>query len=253
MHKFNNKVSIIMPCYNASAYIGESIKSVLAQDYEDFELLIVDNASTDNSVLIIEQYSITDRRVKLLRCYSPGAAYARNVGLDNANGRYIAFLDADDLWKSSKLSEQIEFMKRIKCRLSCSSYNKIDEFGYNIGRLRIPPIAITKKQLLLSCDIGCLTVLIDTSNEPIPRFPIIKKEDYAYWFSLINFYNEPFMGCQSVLASYRVHGNGISRSKFKEFFRQWNVYRKHLGLNLIDSVYYSICYAIAGIIKTYDK
>ena len=247
-------VSVIMPCYNSQQYIADSINSVLEQTYKNFELLVVDNMSTDDSTSVVDNFVKTDSRVKLLRCDRKGAAEARNYGIKQANGRFIAFLDSDDLWEENKLEVHIHYMIENGVKLTCSAYRIISENGYHLTTFNIQETKLSKESLLRTCSVGCLTVVFDLdgiNSTSRPLMPNIAKEDYAYWFVLLNYFKEPFRVIPRVLASYRVHKNGISSKKYLEIMRQWNVYRNFLGLSFMQSLKYIFCYALNGIKKTY--
>lgn len=248
-------VSVIMPCFNSSEFISTAIESVIAQTYSHWELIIVDNGSQDDTVQIVNSYCEKDKRVSIYSERDKGAARARNRGISHSSGKYLAFLDSDDIWDPKKLELTISFMVAEKARLACTGYtpffsNSTKELGE-----RIPRDIINKCDLLKTCDIGCSTVVIDVSifecNKDIPRFPNIGKEDYAYWFDLLCIYNQPFRGFPIKLTQYRLHSNGVSSNKVKEFFLQYNVYRHHLRINFFCSCFFLINYIFYGIRKTY--
>ncbi|ABD81379.1 glycosyltransferase family 2 protein [Saccharophagus degradans] len=247
-------VSIVMPCYNSEKFIAESIMSVLAQTYECFELIIIDNMSSDSSVSIIETLAKIDFRIKLLKCKKKGAAEARNYGIKNSRGRFLAFLDSDDLWDKDKLSKHVSYMMGSGSRLTCSSYRLISEDGVCLDEFNVPESKLSREDLLRTCSVGCLTVVVDFGGVDSfmrPLMPIIAKEDYAYWFVLLDYFGERFSVIPHVLASYRVHKNGVSSKKYIEIARQWNVYRGFLGLRFARSLKYILCYIVNGIKKTY--
>lgn len=158
----NNLVSIITPCYNGSKYIGETIESVLLQTYKDFEMIIIDDGSKDNSVKIIQEYANKDDRIKLIKQSNGGSASARNNGIRNANGRYITLLDADDLWDNNFLEEQIKFLNENDATLVFCNYRHIDYNSKEIMKPTNSPQKITLKQMQIRCYIGCLTGLYDS-------------------------------------------------------------------------------------------
>ena len=158
----NNKVSVITASYNCAKFIEESIKSVLNQTYDNLELIIVDDCSTDNTEEIVNEYIKKDSRIKFYRLNNnSGAAVARNKGLDEATGRFIAFLDSDDIWDKQKLEKQINFMQTNNYGFSFTSYRLIDENGGLLNKEIRVPNEITYKKLLKNTIIGCLTVIID--------------------------------------------------------------------------------------------
>ena len=248
-------VSVIMPCFNSSGFISKAIESVIAQTYPYWELIVVDNGSQDETVQIVNGYCEKDKRVNIHHEREKGSASARNKGIANASGRYLAFLDSDDIWDSEKLELTISFMVIEKARLACTGYIPFySDSARKFGK-RIPRKVIDKRDLLKTCDIGCSTVIIDVSffesNDDIPRFPNVGKEDYAYWFDLIDIYNQPFRGFPGILTQYRVHSSGVSSNKTKEIILQYNVYRHHLRMNFFESCLFLMSYIVYGIRKTY--
>lgn len=208
-------VSIIMPCFNSEKFIGESIKSVLAQTYPQWELLICDDNSEDGSKEIIKLFQKTDSRIKLIsNNYSKGAPGARNSCIDEAKGRYIAFLDSDDIWLPEKLSKQIAFMLERDISFTYSYYETINEQGIDQGIIKSPrSVNITTMKI---CNfIGCLTAIYDTHT--IGKFyqPNIKKRnDYALWLSILN-KNRNIKGycLNEITSKYRVNNYGLSSNK----------------------------------------
>lgn len=241
-------VSVIMPCYNSAEYIGDSIDSVIAQTYENWELIIIDDCSTDNSLEIIEKYK--DTRIRILRnSENSGAAVSRNNGIDTAQGRYIAFLDSDDLWLPEKLSHQLEYMQARGCRFSFSHYffdkgeegisefsPKRDEYGY--------------KDILKHCYIACPTVIYDAERLGKVYMPTdaVKREDFGCWLSILKRGVKAFCLHES-LVTVKIHVGSVSYNKTKMIKHQWNVYRRVEKLSLVKSVYYMAHWAIKGLLK----
>ena len=174
--------------YNSRDFIIETIQSVLAQTYELWEMIIIDDCSTDNSVEIVESYSKNDSRIKLI-CMekNQGSAFSRNKGIKEAKGRYIAFLDSDDLWVSSKLKDQLKFMRRMNSVLSFSSYRKIDVHGNVIGKVLINKNDLVYGDLLKTNHIGCLTAMIDVERLGGKMYVplMLTRNDYAFWLSIL--------------------------------------------------------------------
>ena len=161
----NELISIITPSYNSEKYLKECIESVLNQTYSNWEMLIVDDASIDGSRSIIESYSSKESRIKtILLDENSGAAKARNIAIDRSEGRYIAFLDSDDIWVPEKLEIQLMFMKDNKYAFTFSSYDVITEDGLKVTSRILVPIKISYSQYLKNTIIGCLTVMIDKSK-----------------------------------------------------------------------------------------
>ncbi|GHY39496.1 glycosyltransferase family 2 protein [Vibrio cholerae] len=249
-------VSVIMPCFNSEAYLKDSINSVRMQIYSNWELIVIDNNSDDRSYEIAVNFSSIDNRIKVIKCVTPGASFARNKGIAASQGKYLAFLDSDDVWFPSKLVKQISFMKSNNSFFSCSSYIKIDSFGRVVGKHLLQD-RITRKDLLRTCNVGCLSVVVDVSkfkNHAIPTFPNVRKEDYAYWFKLMDSLDVEYIHViPEPLCSYRLHGGGVSNSKLREMPKQWAIYRSFLKLSYMRTIYYMCTYILYGILKTYIK
>jgi len=246
-------VSIIMPSYNSSKYISESITSIIEQDYPFWELLIVDDGSKDNTVQIIKEWQDRDRRIRFeMNSVNSGAAFSRNRGIKMAKGKYIAFLDSDDLWYENKLSTQLRFMEDNNIAFSFASYTKIDENGKHKGLISAPPI-LTYNNIIKSCSIGCLTAVYNVDKLGklyMDRIPL--REDYTLWLKILK--KEKFAyGILSPLGKYRVHKSSISDDKLKSAFYQWKVYRDIEKHSLFKSLYFFVFYGYYGIIKTYFK
>ncbi|MFM4746783.1 glycosyltransferase family 2 protein [Aeromonas veronii] len=248
-------VSIIMPCYNGGEYICQAIESVVSQTYDNWELIIVDNGSEDDSIHKITKFCAVDSRINLFFEESKGAASARNKGIDESNGSYLAFLDSDDVWEVTKLEKTISFMKEKEVELACTSYVPFDNFSSAGLNPRVPPFIINRERLLRTCDIGCSTVVINVSRFEnrlaIPRFPNIKKEDYAYWFNLIEIYKKPFFSLEKPLTKYRLHSKGISSNKLTQISLQYKIYRNHLSLSQVSALFFLFNYMLHGFRKTY--
>lgn len=181
----NDLVSIITPSYNTAKYIGDTIKSVLAQTYENWEMLIVDDCSTDDTDEVVKPY-LSDRRIKYFKNEkNSGAAVSRNKALREANGRWIAFLDSDDLWLPEKLERQIDFMEKNNYAFTYTDYAEIDESGYEKEIIVTGPNRINKTGMYNYCWPGCLTVMYDAKEIGIIQIYDIKKNnDYAMWLKI---------------------------------------------------------------------
>ncbi|UNH23496.1 glycosyltransferase family 2 protein [Moellerella wisconsensis] len=238
-------VSIIMPCYNASHYIKDSINSVLNQTYQNFELIIIDDLSTDDSINIINSYS--DSRIKLIQLtQNSGAGIARNTGIEAAQGRFIAFLDSDDLWRQNKLEVQLEYMKKGQYPLTYTQYQKFSQLGK--GKLVIPPNTVTYNELLYCNVIGCLTAIYDTTILGKQFMPLIRKrQDMGLWLKILSQGHTAYC-CPQVLADYRTD-SGMTQNKLNVAKYQWMFYRQELNFNIIKSTKYFIGYAIKGVIR----
>lgn len=248
-----NLVTIITPLYNSEMYIESTIDSIVAQTYQNWELIIVDDCSSDNSVEIVESYCKMDSRIKLIKLENnSGAAVARNTAIENANGRFIAFLDSDDKWSSIKLENQLKFMLKHDYAFTYTHYHQINENGETIGNLFFPD-KIDYNSLLKTCVIGCLTVMYDTSKLGKVYFPLIRKrQDFALWLKILK--RVEFAYCvPEDLASYTIRSDSISSNKFKAAQYNWYLYNKIEKLGLIRSLYYFSNYIFRGIIRSKFK
>lgn len=257
MNKSNNNenktVSVIIPVYNAEKFIEETIQSVLNQTYEDIEIILVDDCSKDNSREIIKEYAKKYKNIiYYLQEKNFGAAVARNKGLDLAKGRYIAFLDSDDLWYSEKIEKQINFMRKNNNVAFCyTAYEMIDEEGNLIkGKIKILE-KVEYKHLLKRTIISTPTVLLDRQLIGGLKMPLRRTgQDYAYWLLLLR--NVGFAyGIDEALVKVRRHGNSLSANKFQNIRDVWSIQTKNEGLSLLYATYNTICYIYNSFAKRY--
>ena len=236
-----------MPAYNAEKYISESIKSVLEQTYINWELLITDDLSSDNTQRIINEYANQDKRIKLfINKTNGGAGVARNNSIEQATGRFIAFLDADDQWLPEKLSKQITFMLKNNYAFTFTAYQKIK--GEQLSSKVIPPISTTYKKLLSSNVIGCLTAVYDTNILGKQYMPLIRKrQDMGLWLKILKFTPKAYALPES-LALYRVD-SGMTQNKLEILRWQWRFYREEVQLNLYQTTQYFLIYLLKGFKK----
>lgn len=246
----NNLVSIITPSYNSAKFIENTINSVLKQTYQNWEMIIVDDVSKDNTIDIIKEYVKKDNRIKLVQLTSnSGAAVARNTAIENAKGRFIAFLDSDDLWVAEKLEKQINFMLRNNYSFTYTNYNLIDEDNVKYGKTFKAKKEVTYHDLLKTCSIGCLTVIYDSAKLGKIYMPLIRKrQDYGLWLKILKIIPKAYC-LEESLAIYRTHQNSISSNKKNAALYQWKIYREVEKLNILLSVYFFVHYAINGLIK----
>lgn len=242
-------VSIIMPNYNSEKYIEATMKSVLAQTYQNWELLFVDDCSSDTSLELANAFQ--DERIRIFSMKeNGGAALARNRAIEEAKGRWIAFLDSDDLWTSDKLEKQITYMQDNGIAFSYTDYEVIDENNTIISTFK-PRLDVCKyKDILKHNHIGCLTVIYDSDKLGKMFMPTsaIKREDMACWLSILK--NGEEAHClHECLAQYKVHSNSVSSNKLKMMKYQWQVYRKVERINVFKSIYYLAYWAIMGVLK----
>lgn len=245
------QVSIITPNYNGAAFIAETIQSVLDQDFDAWEMLIIDDNSTDDSLKIIESFN--DERIKLIRfAQNQGAAKARNEGIRRAKGRWIAFLDGDDVWMPNKLSEQLKFMQENDYAFTYSAYEKMNESSQKIGEIQVPG-QVNYTDLLKTCSIGCLTAVYDAQQLGKIYMPEIdKRQDYGLWLKILKQIDFAY-GMDKMLAKYRVRSHSISSNKFLAAKYQWRVYREIEKLSFFSALRYMISYAYHGAVKSYLK
>lgn len=246
----NERVSIITPVFNSAVFIAQNIESVLAQTYVDWEHILVDDCSTDESGAIIGEYVNKDERIKYYRLNSnSGAGVARNRAIELAKGRYIAFLDSDDLWYPKKLEKQLAFMKDNNHKFTFTGYDKIDGQGNRHSKIIEAKATITYKSALYKNLIGCLTVVYDTLYFGKQFMPTIRKrQDYGLWLKLLKKTNA--YGLNECLSSYRSGHDSISSKKMDLIKYEWIVYRKVEGLSLAKSIFYT-CSAILIKLKSY--
>jgi len=246
----NTLVSIITPCYNSDRFINECICSVLEQTYTNWELLIVDDASEDSSKHLINGFTEKDSRIRpFFLDKNVGAAEARNVAISEAKGRYIAFLDIDDVWKKEKLTKQIAFMKHHDIAFSFSSYQPMSEDGNQIFKEIKAPLIMDYNLFLKNTIIGCLTVVLDKSKIGDFRMPNLRtSQDMALWLSIMRNGISAY-GIQKSLAYYRIVERSNTANKLKVAKGVWNIYRIQEELGYLRSVWCFLNYAFNAIKK----
>lgn len=237
-------VSVITPVYNSEKYIENTINSVRTQTYTDFELILIDDCSADNSRAVIENLMKIDARIRyILLDQNSGAAVARNTGIEAARGRYISFLDSDDVWKSDKLEKQLNFMKKNKHAFTYTAYETITEEGKLIQEKVAVPSRLNYKQLLKNTAIACSTVIIDREMVGNFRMPLVRKgQDTATWLNLLRESVDYAYGFNEMLSSYRKVQGSISDDKVSALKRTWNTYRNIEKLPFFKALYYFIWY-----------
>ena len=244
----NTQVSIITPSYNSSQYIRETVQSVISQTYSDWELIIVDDGSIDNSDLIIKELVSSDSRIKAFYLKeNKGVAFARNKAISEASGRYIAFLDSDDIWSSDKLEKQLKFMKINAIAFSFTSYQPFSSFkSYKVIHA---PQKISYEELLRNTIIGCLTVVIDTELIKKIFMPdYATSQDYAAWLLILK-KGYCAYGFNENLAKYRVVSTSNSANKIEMIKGVWSIYRESEKLNILQSFWCLINYMFNAILK----
>lgn len=243
-------VSVIMPVYNAEKFLDIAIQSVLSQTYRQWELWVVDDCSTDRSGSIIQNYVERDIRIHHLKTsHSSGSpTLPRNIGIRFAQGRYIAFLDSDDVWFPNKLEEQLQLFNDSQTAIVYSDYEKMTEIGKRDGRIIKAPACVNYKCLLLGNVIGCLTAVYDTSKVSKVYFSEESHEDYIMWLSILK-KGYIAKNTNTVTALYRVRNHSVSSNKLKALSWQWNIYINVEKTGYFKAVYYFVNYAYRAFLK----
>jgi teichuronic acid biosynthesis glycosyltransferase TuaG len=250
-----NLVSVITPVFNSEKYITQTFQSLLNQTYSNWEWVLVDDCSSDNSVRIIEEFMQRDGRVILLKnLENLGSGVARNKAIENAKGDFIAFLDSDDIWHPKKLEIQVNLMLERNIAFSHTSYGYINEHGNKIkSTFHVSDHPVNYKHLLKRTEISCLTAIYNCKS--IGKFYMSdhrRKQDYALWLAILK------TGVEShpidmELAFYRQTPNSATSNKFKLIYKHYLFLRSTQGLNPLATVYYSCFWAINGFVRYYIK
>lgn len=244
-------VSIIVPVYNAERFIRETMDCVVAQTYPQWELLLVEDGSSDGTVAAIEEYirEKGEARIRLIvQPQNMGAAMARNRGLQEASGRYIAYLDADDLWVPKKLEHELRFMKEKSAAFVFTGYEFADENGMGTGKIVRVPETLSYKQALSNTTIFTTTVMFDTQriSKELLEMPVIKSEDTALWWKVLrNGYTA--YGLDENLVKYRRAGKSLSSNKLEALRRIWNLYRRAEGMGVLNSAWHFCFWAYRAV------
>lgn len=244
-------VSIITPCYNGSKHVAKTIESVIAQTYTNWEMIIIDDGSKDNSAEIIQAYANKDKRIKLIQQPNGGSAAARNNGIRRAEGQYIALLDADDLWLPEFLQEQIHFMKENETICVYSTRLFIDEDGKEILRPEKCKAHITKRDMGRTNYIPCLTGLYDCSKYgKIFLHEEMKSlnDDYAYWYDIVALEDSAY-GNPKPLAKYRMTSGSVTSNKKKLVKKHYQFLRSYLKQSPLPAAVHTGFWGLRGLIK----
>lgn len=246
-------VSIVCASYNSALYIEETIRSVISQKYKSWELIVVDDNSTDNTHSLITNFVEKDNRIKLfINKNNKGPGFSRNVGIKNATGDFLTFIDSDDLWDQDFLKKSIDFQLKNNYNFTFSSYYRLDEELKPLYAPFIVPDKVNYEDLLKSGYISCLTAFINIKalgKEYMPE--IRKRQDYAFFLNYIKKVDYAY-GLKDILATYRIRKNSVSSNKLKAIIYVWKVYKEIEKLSTINSLYYLFFYSINGMIK-YEK
>ena len=241
-----------MPAHNADKTIASAIESVIAQSYEQWELLVIDDCSTDDTVAIVSEYAKKDKRIKILHTdKSLGKPYyPRNIGIQNAAGRIVAFLDSDDLWLPTKLEHQIPIFEENNVAVAFSYYEKFSTDGTALDKNRVikSPAIVSFKSALYGNPIGNLTGMYDSKKVGKVFYEDAGHEDYILWLTILK---KGFIAknTNTVEARYRVAEKSVSSNKGRAAFWTWNIYRKTLGFNIIKSAFCYSVYMVKGVLK----
>lgn len=242
-------VSIITPTYNCADFIERTIVSVQKQTYENWEMIIVDDCSTDKTKEIVERISENDNRIKYY-CLekNSGAAVARTRAMQLASGDYMAFLDSDDIWMPNKLEMQLIFMKNNNYSFTATAYEQIDEDDNLLGKTINVPEKVDYNRLLLDCPVGNSTVMYSVKNMGKFEVPNIRKRnDDALWLTMLK--KEKYIhGMPDVLMRYRIRKNSISSNKFKVIKYHWILYRDIEHLSVLRSVFHICCWCLIKVL-----
>ncbi|WOH37522.1 glycosyltransferase [Thalassotalea fonticola] len=246
-------VSIIMATYNSSGYLMDTINSILEQSYTDWELLITDDCSNDGTYRMLSALTAEHENIHVWQNKkNSGAAISRNNSIVNAKGRYIAFLDSDDIWHNKKLELHLQYMQQHQAGLSFTSYELIDENSAPLQKIvDKQDLGWVDYQNLLKkkATFGCSTVIVDTNLTGDFQMPLLRTgQDYATWLMLIKRVDKALHFPQT-LTSYRITPGSISRNKFKKAKRQWQIYRQQEHLNLYNALINFLFYAYRAVFR----
>jgi len=244
-------VSIITPIYNGARYVSETIQSVLNQSFSNWEMIIIDDGSIDNSCEIIDRFIHKEPKIRLFSQKNAGSASARNNGIKRARGQFICLLDADDVWEPEFLTSQLRFMHVNSAVLVCSSHRRINENSIEILKPFIAPFKASYSDLLKTCSISCLTGVYDI--EPYGKVYLKEefkslRDDYIYWLEIIKKIKFVY-GNPDILASYRMLDNSATRKKSKLIIPQFKVFYSVEKLGILRSIYYLASWATFGFLK----
>lgn len=244
-------VSIITPVLNAKAYLEEAIQSVQGQTYRQWELIIiVDKNSSDNSLQIAQDFSRKDSRIKVIQNLDlSGVCANRNYGIQMSVGHYIAFLDADDRWRPSKVQHQVEFMEKHGASISAHSYSRISQEGTPLRGLREVPLKLDRRSILADNKVGCLTVMIKKSDFDKIEFTDGDHEDLRLWLDLLT-KKTTIWGLNENLAEYRVVEGSRSGNKLWAATARMKIIFKDPYIGLPRKFYCFATYAIHGVLKS---
>lgn len=243
-------ISIITPSYNSELYITQTINSVLSQTYCNWEMIIVDDKSTDQTVSIVKEFCSKDNRITLIELEnnSGSATIPRNIAIKRARGRFIAFLDSDDLWLPTKLDEQISLFSDKNTAIVFSNYQKMAEDGFLSNRVIKCPKVVNYNKLFYGNVIACLTSVYDTEKVGKVYFDKVGHEDFVLWLKILK-KGYIAQNTNTVLANYRVRKNSISSNKYLTIKWIWDIYKNIEHKSYFKSIYFFTCTMLRSTIK----
>lgn len=248
----SGEVSIVVPVYNAAAYLEKTVEMVRCQTFDSWELILVDDHSTDESRAILEELSSNDDRIVVMgqEAGVKGAANARNLGIQHASGRYLAFLDADDVWRADKLEKELAFLREKDAAFAFTAYEFGDDEAKGTGKLVHVPEKLTYKKALSRTVIFTSTVLFDLTKigKELLYMPDVKSEDTATWWQILRSGYTAY-GLNENLVIYRRPKKSLSSNKVAALSRIWNLYRKQEGLSVIKSAWYFCFWALRATLR----
>lgn len=254
MCDWSDSVSIICAAYNSASYIEETIQAILSQTYCDWELIIIDDCSKDNTSEIVNKYTLLFPNIILLKNeHNMGPGLTRNKGVKRAKGRYIAICDSDDIWLPRKLELQLSFMKSMaNIPISYTSYELVNEKGYSLNKIvKVIKHPLSYSDYLKNTIIGFSTSIIDRSICTEIALPDMQsREDTFLWCTLLKSGYKAY-GLDEILVKYRIHGSSISANKMKAAKQVWQLYRDYLKIPLMKRVYYFLWYAFNAFTKRF--
>lgn len=246
----NDLVSIITPTFNSAKYISETILSVQKQTHQNWEMILIDDCSSDNTIDLIKDFIAKDHRIKLYQLdLNSGPAVARNKGIENGNGKYMTFLDADDIWFEDFIENSIKTIQKTGIHFVFSSYKRSDETLNFIYSDFIVPQKVTYSDILKSNSISCVTAFLDIEILGKKAMPLIRKrQDMGLWLKYLK--EIPFAyGIQEPKAIYRIRKNSLSRKKSDLLKYQWQFYREVENLTVFQATYYMLHWMYRGFMK----
>ena len=242
-------VSIIVPCYNSAKFITATLNSVIAQDYKSWELIIIDDQSIDDSCTIVEEFASKYSNIQFISLLeNKGVSNARNLGMTKAKGKYIAFLDSDDIWLDNKLSRQVAYMEDKMLSMTFCAYNRINEEGAIISGVTPAPFSYSYHQLLSHNVIIFSTSMVLKSAIEDLQFSPAGHEDWIFFLQLFKKCTLGY-GINEPLALYRIRKDSLSSNKMKAVVKTWKILRESEKLNLVKSMYYFSRYAVLTVLK----